>query len=138
MQAKDAEINQKIIYKNQEVYIVKEKDNQGNLLAIHKDNPNAKLSIDKNSKITILTKTTFEEIQEQHPNLTKQTKEWITEGWGINDDNPTPEQYAAAWLMEANTQEQYENCNKEFPKLLRQLAFKLLHSLHEDPTQITK
>lgn len=63
------------------------------------------------------------------PGLITCAKEWVLEGWGIRDNDPTPEQLAAALFMEANTQDQ---CVKdgdsveEYPAQLRAIAYEIL------------
>lgn len=54
-------------------------------------------------------------------------REWIAEGWGLEDD-PTMEQVLAALLMEAGTQDECVKegvSSPEYPKKLRALALRL-------------
>jgi hypothetical protein len=65
-------------------------------------------------------------------NLIENAKEWIAVGWELKDD-PTPEQLAAAMLMEADDQDGCVARNEsapEYPVFLRRFAFYILHSLH--------
>ena len=60
---------------------------------------------------------------------------WLHEGWGLLDE-PSPEQIAAALLMEANTQ---DDCVRgggseaSYPIRLRRIAFSILRHFHEEP-----
>jgi hypothetical protein len=66
-----------------------------------------------------------------------QAKEWVLEGWNIGSLDPTPEQIAAALLMEANTQDECVKTGEshpDVPKTLRNLAFIILQVLHLDET----
>lgn len=51
--------------------------------------------------------------------------EWLADGWNLPDENPTPEQAAAALLMEARTQDscvERGESSPEYPVYLRNLA----------------
>jgi hypothetical protein len=71
------------------------------------------------------------------PGLITAAKEWVLEGWGIDDNNPTPEQLAASLFMEANTQDQCVadgDSVAEYPKQLRAIAHQILRLCgHGDP-----
>lgn len=47
--------------------------------------------------------TQLKRLRKENPGLYKAAREWISDGWGLERD-PTPEQIAAALLMEANSQ----------------------------------
>jgi hypothetical protein len=67
-------------------------------------------------------------VNDENNGLIDQAREWIAEGWGLKDD-PTPEQIAAALLMEARTQDECVKAGQgspEFPRQLRQVAFTIL------------
>jgi hypothetical protein len=71
------------------------------------------------------------------PGLITNAKEWVLEGWGIQDKEPTPEQLAAAMFMEANTQDSCVASGEsvpEYPKQLRAIAHQILRLAgHGDP-----
>ena len=59
--------------------------------------------------------------------------EWVNDGWGVVDE-ATPEQLAAAILMEANTQDACVTdgeSDPEYPVFLRRFAFYILHYIHD-------
>lgn len=62
-----------------------------------------------------------------HDGTITNAREWCLEGWRLESE-PSPEQIAAALLMEArgvNT--------PEGQQYLREVAFKILHTLHKEP-----
>jgi hypothetical protein len=67
-------------------------------------------------------------LNDENNGLIDQAREWIAEGWGLNGD-PTPEQIAAALLMEARTQDECVKAGQgspEFSRHLRLVAFTIL------------
>lgn len=59
-------------------------------------------------------------------------REWILDGWGL-DGEPSPEQLAAAMLMEARTQDadvEAGRSDPSYPRSLRQVAFTILALAH--------
>lgn len=65
--------------------------------------------------------------------LLEHVLEWIADGWGLDDPDPTDEQVAAALLMEANTQDACVKAGEsvaEYPVSLRKLAFNILQQCH--------
>ena len=75
----------------------------------------------------------LQQINDETNGLIEHAKDWIADGWELPDRNPSPEQIAAALLMEANTQ---DICVKEgesvpeYPILLRQTAVRILNLVH--------
>lgn len=71
------------------------------------------------------------------PGLITAAKEWVSEGWGVREDKPAPEQLAAALFMEASTQDQCAadgESDAEYPKKLRTIAHQILRFCdHGDP-----
>lgn len=67
-------------------------------------------------------------LNDENDGLIDQAREWIAEGWGLTGD-PTPEQVAAALLMEARTQDECVKIGQgspDFSRQLRQVAFTIL------------
>ncbi|MCE9552569.1 MAG: hypothetical protein K8T91_04215 [Planctomycetes bacterium] len=79
---------------------------------------------------------TLEQLQKEHPSLFNAAAEWVCEGWGVREDVsrfPSPEQLAAAMLMEARDQDgcvERGESDASFPKLLREVAFGILFAMH--------
>ena len=72
-------------------------------------------------------------IARANPDLAFAWRDWIANGWGLNDE-PSPEQIAAALLMEANTQ---DSCvidgesAASYPLRLRRVAYKIIDHYHK-------
>jgi len=74
----------------------------------------------------------MKKVVEENSDLFPSVFEWIEVGWELPDP-PSPEQIAAALLMEARTQDDYVEAGEtipEYPKRLRQLAFSILNHYH--------
>lgn len=59
-------------------------------------------------------------------------REWCLDGWGL-DCKPSPEQIAAALLMEANDQDECVHrgeSHMSYPMMLRNIAFDILEVAH--------
>ena len=86
-------------------------------------------------------------LNNENNGLIDQARERIAEGWGLKGD-PTPEQIAAALLMEGRTQDECVKAGQgspEFPRQLRQVAFAILDAnlfksgdLDSDPCMILR
>lgn len=77
------------------------------------------------------------------PGLIANTREWILDGWNLPyrgpSDEPTPEQFAAAMFMEANSsakgiREGWCDDSPEWPRTLRRIAYRIL-KLAGHPTE---
>lgn len=74
--------------------------------------------------------------QTECPGLITNAREWISEGWGLHDEI-TPEQLAAALLMEASTQDicvETGDSVPEYPTTLRTIAFNILRLAGHSPS----
>lgn len=80
----------------------------------------------------------LQKLKKTQAGLYENVLEWIAEGWGLEGE-PTPEQIAAALLMEANTQDEWPPTKDKkwtaTPSLhsseLRQLAYEILDCAHK-------
>jgi len=87
---------------------------------------------------------TIGQLKTEHTSLFDAAAEWVCEGWGVRADEscfPTPEQLAAAMLMEAGGQDGYVErgeSDASYPKRLREVAFGILFGLHGDPASAVK
>jgi len=77
---------------------------------------------------------TIAELRSENEDLFAAAHEWVSDGWCCIIP-PTPEQLAAAMLMEANTQDkcvEYGDSDTSYPLRLRKLALDIIYAEHGD------